>query len=101
MNIAQLQKKLLAAARANPPSDSVPYAFEQRVMARLAEKPVCDLFAIWTRTLWRAVGPCVGVTLLLGAWVMIAQRADRSRETLAADLESSLYLPFDNATETW
>ena len=38
MNIAELQKKLLAAARANPPGDRVPYAFEKRVMALLAAR---------------------------------------------------------------
>ena len=31
MNLEPLQKKLLAAARAHPPSDRVPYAFEQRI----------------------------------------------------------------------
>ena len=35
MNLPKLQEKLLAAARGNPPGDQVPYAFEQRVMARL------------------------------------------------------------------
>jgi len=101
MNLAELQKTLLAAARANPPSDDVPYAFEQRIMAQLAAKPAFDILATWNRTLWRAAAPCVAVTLLLGAWTRFAQRADSPRETLAADLESSLYLPFDNSAETW
>ena|SRR5437879_4017040 len=103
MNMAELQKKLLAAARANPPSDDVPYAFEERIMAQLAATPAfdIDILATWNRTLWQAAAPCVAVMLLLGAWTRFAQRADSSRETLAADLESSLYLPFDNSTETW
>jgi hypothetical protein len=101
MNMAELQKKLLAAARANPPSDAVPYAFEERIMARLAAKPALDILATWNRTLWQAAAPCVAVTLLLGAWTRFAPRTDSSRETLAAELESSLYLPFDNSTETW
>ena len=101
MNMAELQKKLFAAARANPPSDNVPYAFEERIMARLAAKPAFDILATWNRTLWQAAAPCVAVMLLLGAWTRFAQRADSSRETLAADLESSLYLPFDNSAETW
>ena len=29
MNLAELERKLIAAARANPPSDRVPYAFEK------------------------------------------------------------------------
>ena len=40
MNLAELERKLIAAARANPPSDRVPYAFEKRIMARLAARPV-------------------------------------------------------------
>ena len=101
MNMAELQKKLLAAARSNPPSDHVPYAFEERIMAQLPAKPASDILATWNRTLWQAAAPCVAVMLLLGAWTRFAQRTDSSRETLAADLESSLYLPFDNSTETW
>src|SRR5438034_3868866 len=101
MNLAELQKKLLTAARANPPRDHVPYAFEQRIMAQLAAKPAFDILATWNRTLWQVAAPCVAVTLLLGAWTRFAQRTDSSGETLAADLESSLYLPFDNSTDAW
>jgi len=35
MNLAGLQRKLIAAARANPPSDRVPFAFEKRILAQL------------------------------------------------------------------
>ena len=38
MNLAELQRKLIAAARANAPGDGVPYAFEKRVMALLASR---------------------------------------------------------------
>src|SRR5262245_16820872 len=101
MNVAKLREKLLAAARANPPGDDVPYAFEKRVMAQLAARPACDVLATWNRTLWSVAAPCVAITLLLGAWTRFAQHADAPPETLAADLESSLYVPFDNSTETW
>ncbi|HYT62069.1 MAG TPA: hypothetical protein VEL06_17955 [Haliangiales bacterium] len=98
-HLAVLQEKLLAAARANRPRQEVPYAFEKRVMARLAGKPAPDLLAIWNRTLWRAVAPCLVVTLLLGVWTFLSQPNDNPGETLAADLENSLYLPFDNQTD--
>ena len=101
MNMAELQKKLFAAARANPPSDDVPFAFEERILAQLAAKPAFDILATWNRTLWQAAAPCVAEMLLLGAWTRFVQHTDRSHETLATDLESSLYLPFDNSTETW
>ena len=42
MNLAELQKKLIAAARANAPGDHVPYAFEKRVMALLASRVAPD-----------------------------------------------------------
>jgi hypothetical protein len=101
MNLAELQKKLLAAARSNRPDEHVPYAFELRVMARLAEKPAGEILANWNRTLWQAVATCVAVMLLLGVWTFLAPHNDNSRETLAADLESTLYSPFDAQSETW
>jgi len=102
MNIAELQKKLLAAARTNRPSDAAPYAFEKRIMARVSEKPAAvDILATWNRILWRAAAPCVAVTLMLSAWTFFSHRANNSGETLASELESSLYAPFDNPAETW
>ena len=68
MNLDSLRDKLLAAARANPPSDQVPYAFEKRILARLREQPAPDLGALWTRMLWRAAAPCVALTLTIGVW---------------------------------
>jgi hypothetical protein len=101
MNIAELQKKLVAFARENPPSDDVPYSFEQRIMTLLPAKPAFDILATWNRALWQAAALCVAVMLLLGAWTRFAQHTDGSHATLATDLESSLYVPFDNSTETW
>ncbi len=99
MNLAELQKKLLAAARATPPSAHVPYAFEKRVMARLALKPAADIMAIWNRTLWQAAAPCMAIVLLLGVWTCVAQHNEPSRQSLAAELEDSLYLAFDTQTD--
>lgn len=65
MNLEQLQNKLLAAARTTPSDDRVPYAFEKRILARLATQPAMDLSALWARALWRAAVPCVAVTVLL------------------------------------
>ena len=58
-------QKLIAAARSIPPDYRVPYAFEKRIMARLAELSVlADPWAFWERGLVRAAGLCVLVTLL-------------------------------------
>lgn len=67
MNLEDLQKKLFAAARNNPPEDRVPYAFEKRILARLAIQPATDSSAFWARALWRAAVPCVALTILLTA----------------------------------
>ena len=68
MNLNELQRQLLAAARAHPPSDAVPYAFEKRILARLAEQPALGVSAWWLRGLWRAAASCVAVCVLFGAW---------------------------------
>src|SRR5258707_13669391 len=72
MNLAELHRKFITAARAHPPSDQVPYAFEKRIMARLRSRPVLDEWALWARALWRAAAPCVAVMLLLSAWSFLA-----------------------------
>jgi hypothetical protein len=68
MNVDELQRKLIAVARAHPPSERVPYAFEKRVLARLTSSPRTDEWGLWARALWRATAPCVAIMLLLGAW---------------------------------
>lgn len=67
MNLDNLQSKLIAAARAMPPDDRVPYAFEKRVMTRLMSGRV-DLLGAWSTALWRAAVSCVAIMLLSGAW---------------------------------
>jgi hypothetical protein len=71
MNLETLRQKLLAAARANPPAARVPLAFEKRIMARLADRPVLDFATLWARALWRAAAPCVTLMLLLGVWAFV------------------------------
>jgi hypothetical protein len=71
MNLGQLQEKMLAAARAHPPGEQVPYAFEKSTMARLKDSPALDVAALWARALWRAAGACVALALLLGVWSYI------------------------------
>lgn len=65
MNLDHLQKKLLAAAKASPPVERVPLAFEKRILAHLATRPVIDLTSLWSRALWRATVPCLMLMLVL------------------------------------
>ena len=81
MNLDELQKKLLAAARANPPADQVPYAFEKRISALLKSRPMEDPLSLWARALWRAAAPCAAIMLLLSVWSFIGSSQNTSSTT--------------------
>jgi hypothetical protein len=104
MNTEELRKKLLAAARANPPGDHVPLAFEKRVLANLASKPAVDLAALWARALWRAAVPCVAVTVLLGAFSFMPTSTSTNatnEEDLSMTFEETLLASTDQQEELW
>jgi uncharacterized membrane protein YphA (DoxX/SURF4 family) len=99
MNIAELQKKLLAAARADAPDDRVPYAFEKRVMALLAARAGVDRGILWTRGLWLAAASCVAVALLLGAWVFFNSTASSNSPDLSQKFETTLLASVDQGDQ--
>ena len=107
MNLEQLHKKLLAAARANPPGDGVPYAFHKRIMARIAEAPAVDAWAVWGRALWRAAAPCVALALVLGAVSFL--RTDSSVTSgptvetvdLSQHFETTMLAAVNESEEVW
>ena len=103
MNTEELRKKLLAAARANPPSDHVPLAFEKRVLANLAAKPAADIAALWAHALWRAAIPCVAVTVLLGAFSFIpsTNNTTANEEDLSQTFEQTMLASADQLEENW
>jgi hypothetical protein len=101
MNLEALRHKLLSAARAHPPADRVPYAFEKRIMARLGPPLVLDLSALWARALWRAAAPCVAVSLLLGAWTLFTAQESVAGEELSLDFEQAMLAVVDASEETW
>jgi hypothetical protein len=91
MNLDRLQRKLIAVARANPPSDRVPYAFEKRIMARLAGLGETDRWTAWSSLLWRAAAPCLGITLVLSVLTLASGGLGSSETPLAEALESTVY----------
>lgn len=93
MNLAELERKLLAVARAHPPGDRVPYAFEKRIMARLGARPAADVSAFWARALWRAAVSCLAVVLLLSAWSVLAPA--RSAPDFSQQFESTVLAAVD------
>ncbi len=90
MKLDGLQHKLIAAARANPPSDHVPLAFEKRIVARLTARLVPDEWALWARAMWRAAASCVAITLLFSAWTFLAPNHGAPANDLSQDFENTL-----------
>jgi anti-sigma-K factor RskA len=74
MNLDDLHKQLIAAARTTAPNERVPYAFEKRIMARLLPGVRVDAWATWSHALWRAAVSCVAVVMLCGAWALWSQQ---------------------------
>ena len=89
MNLTELERKLIAAARRHPPAASVPYAFEKRIMARLGSRPVVDEVALWANGLWRAAAACFAIAMLLGAFsVLDSTNGVAANNDLSEDFES-------------
>ena len=98
MKLAELQNKLIAAARQQPPDDRVPYAFEKRIAALVASRPIADQWALWTRGLWRATVPCVAIAVLLGGWVYFAS-VPANPGDLSQDFENTLLASVDQSDQ--
>ncbi len=89
MNLAELQHKLILAARSAQPVEQVPYAFEQRIMARLRAGPVLDQWEQWGAALWRAAAPCIAIMVLFSAWSLLAPATPPAGD-LSQDLENTI-----------
>ena len=80
----------MAAARANPPADGVPYAFEKRMTVLLRARPGLDWREMWARALWRGAVACLALMLLLGALILAAPPTP-STSDLSQDLEITMF----------
>lgn len=95
MDISKLYKTLIAAARANQPADAVPYAFEKRIISQLRALGPEDPLKLWSRALWRAAVPCLGIMLLLGGWSFTQNHSNSSGSDLSQQLEHALLAEVD------
>jgi hypothetical protein len=95
MKLDELQQKLITAARAHPPSDRVPFAFEKRIIARLPARLVVDEWALWSRALWRAAASCVAIMLAFSAWTFLAPNHGAPANDLSQDFENTLLAAVD------
>lgn len=101
MKLSALEQKLMKAARATPPSERVPYAFEQRIMARLAGAELPDLVTVWGHALWRAAGACLAIALLSGAWVLWQEHDSGSSGDFSQEFETAVFVMADQPHDSW
>jgi hypothetical protein len=90
MDIRRLHETLIAAARANPPGDAVPYAFEKRIAAQLRSLATEDPLKQWSLALWRAAAPCLGIMLLLGVWSFTEEEGGLADPDLSQQMEHAV-----------
>ena len=100
VNLDELQKKLMAVARKNPPGDQAPYAFEQRIMACLAAAPRFDEWAAWVRPLWYGAGVCAAVAVLMSVWSFAPDAEMDLAANFSQDIEQTILAP-DDAENLW
>lgn len=98
MNVIELQKKLIGAARANAPDDRVPYAFEKRIMALIPAVAQTNSAVLWVRGLWQAAASCAVIALLCGAWAFFNPSASAG-EDLSQNFENTLLASVDQGDQ--
>ena len=100
MNLAELQKKLISAARKNPPDDLVPYAFEKRIMARLGAPPKADEWGYLARALWCGAAVCTAVAIAASVW-SFEPAGDEGELAFSQELEQTILTSSDDLEAVW
>jgi hypothetical protein len=92
-------RQLIEAARAIPTDYRVPYAFEKRIMARLAGLKPVDPLTLWGEALWRGAVFCLAlaVVLAVGATFLPSQAAGNT-DTLTEAVQSTVFAAVDTST---
>jgi hypothetical protein len=98
MNVIELQKKLIAAARANTLGDRVPFAFEKRIIALIPAMAPTDGVALWVRRLWQAAASCAAIALVCGAWAFF-NPATNAGDDLSQNFENTLLASVDQGDQ--
>ena len=99
MNLAELERKLIAAARAHPPADRVPYAFTRRVISQVQARPAMDHWALWAGALWRSAAACVAVLIVVSALAFFLPHTPPSANDLSQDFENTMLAATDLETD--
>ena len=105
LEVRSSDEQFLRFARNLPANEHVPYAFEKRIMARLRELLTPDPLTLWSRMLWRAVGPCLGVMMLVVLFssegLVDTSAGQAAGELEMADFETVMLASFDDLENTW
>ena len=105
LETSSADEQFLRFARNLPDNERVPYAFEKRIMARLRDLLTPDPLTHWSRMLWRAAAPCLGV-MMLAMFFSAGKPAEAPADTAAiepqaADFETVMLATFDDLEHTW
>ena len=103
MKISDLEEKFWTTARTLPLDERVPYAFEKRIMTLVKSRGAVEPLAFWSRVLWRAAAPCIGVMLAVGAAAMLqnGQVLATMEDEGYADFETAMVASFDDLQHAW
>jgi len=101
MDLVELQRKLLAAARRQLPSDGVPYAFTERIMARVRGLPQEDNWVLWGKALWHAALGSLALSVLLSVWLLLPGRPQAGPSNLSQLYDSTLYAASEQLGDSW
>ncbi len=99
MNVNELQARLITAARKHPPGEQFPYAFEQRILSRLRDRPAPNVWSLWCRPLWQAALSCVAITVLCGVWAYGSHLKKDMADNFSQDLEAAVFAPMSQQLE--
>jgi len=95
MNSEHLRQKLIAAARALPTDDAVPYCFEKRIITGLGVSPRPDFTAWLARALFKPTLFCLGIMTLTGVWTFV-QYTPSTADNDAPEIENAIWAPLDS-----
>ncbi|MFQ3168900.1 MAG: hypothetical protein ACI8QI_001454 [Limisphaerales bacterium] len=101
LETSSADERFLRFARNLPANEHVPYAFEKRIMAHLRELLTPDPLTLWSRMLWRAVAPCLGVMILAVLFSADTSDGQTAGEFETADFETVMLASFDDLEYTW
>ena len=101
MNLPELHKQLINAARQATRDEHVPYAFEKRITALINDRVAQRNQDFWVRGLWRAALSCIAIAVMCGAWTMFfPSRSHSTTDDFSQNFENTLLASVDQSDAT-